>query len=103
MLLATKQLLPAENEIHLFKSETEFWFDLKYDFLVQKTTLLTWWSWYISWHKRTMYSQTLPQLLFNKYLPIACPKMEKESESFCRNKLRNQITQQLARTQRPVF
>ena len=91
------------NEVYVFRSETQFWFDLNYDFLVQKTNLLTWWSWYIGWHRRNIYSTGLSQLIFNKYQRLVCPTEENEGNKPCNNKLKNQITQLLAQDQRPLF
>lgn len=107
IMLSQQRSVNERGNLYLFKNESEFWFDLKYDFLVQKTTLLTWWTWYIGWHKRNLHSKVLTQLLFEKYYPIACKKggdkEKKEDDSFCRIQLTNQITRQLAQMERPLF
>jgi len=86
--------------LYVFSGEYEFWFDLKYDFLVRETSLKSWISWYADWLKRTAIPRSTSTYLARKIIPAYC---KGERKGVCANLMQNQIDRSIAIRYRPLF
>lgn len=93
---------PSETKapLYVFSGEYEFWFNLKYDFLVKETSLKSWLSWYADWLKRSSIPRSTATYLARKIIPAYC---KGERKGACANFMQNQIERSISIRYRPLF
>ncbi len=90
----------ANGPVYIFSGEYEFWFDLKYNFLVEQSSLQTWFGWYSDWLNRNAVMRSTATYMARKLVPAYC---KGERKGACANQVQNQIARSIAARYRSLF